>query len=107
MALIRETDWGQALLSERSRAWSGWGWECAKTSAPLSLPPQAPRASTPTLPVTGMSWKPFGPPGLARRFLVWCWQCLVAGWRQQAGVLSQVVHLKYSTPPKERCGLLA
>ena len=31
----------------------------------------------------------------------------MAGRRQQAGVLSQVVQLKYSTPPKERCGLLA
>ena len=45
MALIREMDRGQALLSERSRAWSAWGWECAKTSAPLSLPTR-PHAQT-------------------------------------------------------------
>ena len=30
-----------------------------------------------------------------------------AGRRQQAGVRSRVVRLKYSTPPEERCGPLA
>ena len=96
---------GPAQRTQPGLEWLGVGMgQDLRTPQPT---PQAPRANTPTLPVTGMSWKPFGPPGLAWRFLVWFWRCLVAGWRQQAGVLSQAVHLKYSTPPKERCGLLA
>ena len=61
MALIRETDWGQALLSERSRAWSGWGWEWAKTSAPLSLPPRPHVQTRPPSPSLGCPGSPSGP----------------------------------------------
>ena len=31
----------------------------------------------PPIPPTGGSWKPIGPPGPARRLLVWCWRCSV------------------------------
>ena len=96
---------GPAQQAQPCLEWLGVGMhQDPRTPQPTH---QAPHASTLTLPVTGMSWKPFGPPGLARWLLVWCWWCSVAGRRQQAGVLSQVVQLKYSMPPKERCGLLA
>ena len=59
--------------------------------------PQAPRARTHALPVTGGSWKPIGPPGPARRLLVWCWRCsgagpASAGWSAVAGRAAQVQH---------------
>ena len=74
--LSSEWDRGEAPLSERGRVWSGRGWEGAETSAPLSPAPR-PRAHARThaLPVNGGSWKPLGPPGPARRLLLWCWRC--------------------------------
>ena len=111
--LSSEWDRGEAPLSERGQVWSCRGWEGAETSAPLSPAPR-PRAHARThaLPVNGGSWKPLGPPGPARRLLVWCWRCSGgggggAGRRQQAGVRSRVVRLKYSMPRDERCGPLA
>ena len=101
-------DRGEAPLSERGRVWSGRGWEGAETSTPLSPAPR-PRAHARThaLPVNGGSWKTLGPrarPGA-------CWSGIGgvrgAGRRQQAGVRSPVLRLKYSTPPDERCGPLA
>ena len=69
-------DRGEAPLSERGRVWSGRGWKGAETSTPLSPAPR-PRAHacTQALPVNGGSWKPLGPPGPARRLLLWCWRC--------------------------------
>ena len=66
----------EAPLSERGQVWSGRGWKGAETSAPLSPAPR-PRAHacTQALPVNGGSWKPLGPPGPARRLLLWCWRC--------------------------------
>ncbi len=74
--LSSEWDRGEAPLSERGRVWSGRGWEGAETSTPLSPAPR-PRAHARThaLPVNGGSWKPLGPPGPARRLLLWCWRC--------------------------------
>ena len=74
--LSSEWDRGEAPLSERGRVWSGRGWEGAETSTPLSPAPR-PRAHacTQALPVNGGSWKPLGPPGPARRLLLWCWRC--------------------------------
>ena len=69
-------DRGEAPLSERGRVWSGRGWEGAETSTPLSPDPRArAHARTHALPVNGGSWKPLGPPGPARRLLLWCWRC--------------------------------
>ena len=74
--LSSEWDRGEAPLSERGQVWSGRGWEGAETSTPLSPAPR-PRAHARThaLPVNGGSWKPLGPPGPARRLLLWCWRC--------------------------------
>ena len=74
---------GPAQRAQPGLEWLGVGMrQDLRTPQPT---PQAPRASTPTLPVTGVSWKPFGPPRLTRWFLVWCWQCsgggpVSAGW---------------------------
>ena len=74
--LSSEWDRGEAPLSERGQVWSGRGWKGAETSTPLSPAPR-PRAHARThaLPVNGGSWKPLGPPGPARRLLLWCWRC--------------------------------
>ena len=74
--LSSEWDRGEAPLSERGQVWSGRGWKGAETSTPLSPAPR-PRAHacTQALPVNGGSWKPLGPPGPARRLLLWCWRC--------------------------------
>ena len=52
---------------------------------------------THALPVNGGSWKPLGPPGPARRFLVWYWRCsgggpASAGRSPVAGLAAQVQH---------------
>ena len=50
---------GPAQRAQPGLEWLGVGMrQDLRTPQPT---PQAPRASTPTLPVTGMSWKPFGP----------------------------------------------
>ena len=38
-------------------------------------PQLCPELAQSALPVNGGSWKPLGPPGPARRLLVWCWRC--------------------------------
>ena len=99
-ALSGERDGGEAPLSQRGRVWSGRGWEGAETSAPLSPPPR-PRAHarTPSRSLGGPG-SPSGPrarPG-------GCWSGVGGvrgpGRRQQAGVRSRVVRLKYSTAPR-------
>ena len=86
---------GPAQRTQPGLEWLGLGMrQDLRTPQPT---PQAPRASTPTLPVSGVSWKPFGPPGLTRWFLVWCWQCsgggpASAGWSPVAGLAAQVEH---------------
>ena len=105
--LSSEWDRGEAPLSERVRVWSGQGWEGAETSAPLSPPPRpCSQARMPSRSLGGPG-SPLGPrarPGA-------CWSGIGgvrgAGRRQQAGVRSRVMRLKYSTPPEERCGPLA
>ena len=56
--------------------WRGRGDLPPTTSTPLSPAPR-PRAHARThaLPVNGGSWKTLGPPGPARRLLLWCWRC--------------------------------
>ena len=102
-------DRGEAPLSERGRVWSGRGWEGTETSTPLSPAPR-PRAHARThaLPVNGgVLEAPRAPwPGQALAALVLA-VFGGAGRRQQAGVRSRVVRLKYSTPRDERCGPLA
>ena len=96
--LSSEWDPGEAPLSQRGRVWSCRGWEGAETSAPLSPAPR-PRAHARThaLPVNGGSWKTLGPPGPARRLLVWYWRCsgggpASAGRSPVAGLAAQVQH---------------
>ena len=91
-------DRGEAPLSERGRVWSGRGWEGTETSTPLSPAPR-PRAHARThaLPVNGGSWKTLGPPGPARRLLLWYWRCsgggpASAGRSPVAGLAAQVQH---------------
>ena len=99
---------GEVPLSERGRAWSWLGWEGAETSAPLSPPPR-PRAHT-RLPSRSLGGP--GSPWVPRARLGGCWSG-VGSVRGRAGVSrlesgrSPVVQLKYSTPPEQRCGLLA
>ena len=96
--LSSEWDRGEAPLSERGQVWSGRGWKGAETSTPLSPAPR-PRAHARThaLPVNGGSWKTLGPPGPARRLLVWYWRCsgggpASAGRSPVAGLAAQVQH---------------
>ena len=96
--LSSEWDPGEAPLSQRGRVWSCRGWEGAETSAPLSPAPR-PRAHARThaLPVNGGSWKTLGPPGPARRLLVWYWRCsgggpASAGRSPVTGLAAQVQH---------------
>ena len=82
---------------------------CVITVCSSAAQPPGPgrtHARTPSRSMGG-SWKTLGPrarPGA-------CWSGIGgvrgAGRRQQAGVRSPVLRLKYSTPPDERCGPLA
>ena len=108
--LSSEWDPGEAPLSQRGRVWSCRGWEGAETSAPLSPAPR-PRAHARTHARPPGQWgvleAPRAPgPGQALAALVLA-VFGGAGRRQQAGVRSRVVRLKYSTPRDERCGPLA
>ena len=105
--LSSEWDRGEAPLRERGRVWSSRGWEGAETSAPLSPHPRSrAQARMPSRSLGGPG-SPSGPRARADT----CWSGVGsvrgAGRRQQAGVRSRVVGLKYSTPPDERCGPLA
>ena len=98
---------GVAPLSQRGRVWSGRGWDGAETSAPLSPHPRSrAHARMPSRSLGGPG-SPSGPRARADA----CWSGVGsvrgAGRRQQAGVRSGVMRLKYSTPPDERCGPLA
>ena len=81
MALISEPDLGEALLSKRSLAWSGWGWECTKTPAPLSPPTRPHTQARSHSRSLGCPGNPSGPRALPGG----CWSG-VGGVRWRAGV---------------------